>query len=61
MKGDQHESPATVWSIVKSLITGDQLLETEHGGQKFYKRGFPEQFMGNKGMTCQWIELNVET
>jgi wyosine [tRNA(Phe)-imidazoG37] synthetase (radical SAM superfamily) len=36
------------WSIVESLIAEDQLSETEHHGQKFYKRKFPKQSTANE-------------
>jgi wyosine [tRNA(Phe)-imidazoG37] synthetase (radical SAM superfamily) len=34
------------WSLVEDLIAADQLLETEHGGQKFYKRVFGNRVSG---------------
>jgi wyosine [tRNA(Phe)-imidazoG37] synthetase (radical SAM superfamily) len=45
---DFLERAGANWSIVESLITEEQLSETEHRGQKFYKRQFPKQSTANE-------------
>ena len=45
---DFLERAGANWSIVESLIAEDQLSETEHHGQKFYKRKFPKQSTANE-------------
>lgn len=45
---DFLERAGANWSIVETLIAEDQLSETEHRGQKFYKRKFPKQSTANE-------------
>jgi hypothetical protein len=45
---DFLERAGANWSIVETLIAEDQLSETEHGGQKFYKRKFAKQSTTNE-------------
>ena len=45
---DFLERAGANWSIVETLIAEEQLSESEHRGQKFYKRKFPKRHTGNE-------------